>query len=761
MVEASCKEYNRSNDRYKKQVWLANPFNSNQKLMTPRIIPARSKLEPVLKELAAALGVEHSEDGLLAFRSVDIVLQELLSRDTGKLKMPSLPEFYGGLRLPIVISRDATGKGSLQFTTLAARTPWASKSAQMLHIFGFGNCGDDRKGSSGLFGSNLERINAIVDAAAAGRTTPIEHGGKVRDILVDPYFTDDVSCLRHGEHLANSGWCGCSRDAALRRVPPKPKTPAEMRTLVNGDPGGRCRELSCEERDVLSHNPVPGEPLPRPCIADNCKFGHDRSTVAQEYTDLLAMEAVLSADKTKKAKAKYSLWRMLHAWKGANPHFNVPPGLYGKPMLRHHFNRQILDALHLALLGLPKTPWKHGVKNNSSDDARELISAQLKLWKHPLDMRTKDEGRVREAKWFTGEAWVSFCAGTCGSPGGPVAIATIVMIIADDLQQRGVNSGSTNAPTIPATAAAAAGRGGRGSGRASRAAVSTGRGRGRANYADRMASKAPAPQAQAEALTSTAERAQLEYEPSAVEADANQESLAIIRELYGSRAQTLIDILLSFDAYFKWYYPFKQSIPFGSSDELKEARAFSNCCTAIDMQESFERITASSNGHGSFLPHGAVFKVTRDILNVGDVWAHDLSALELQNADSKRTFEAGGARNLTFRTEGTTHKKAAGGEARLIVTKGYGATAATSTLKKMLIAKTLRVGDGMYATPRSRQAERLFGEKATGRTKLVKIEWGGTEIVYNPAEDNCLDAFVRIIAARASADAKVAGGGRA
>ena len=46
------------------------------------------------------------------------------------------------------------------------------------------------------------------------------------------------------------------------------------------------------------------------------------------------------------------------------------------------------------------------------------------------------------------------------------------------------------------------------------------------------------------------------------------------------------------------------------------------------MQEMFERI--SIHNHGSFLPHGAVFKVTRDILEVGDVWAYDLSALELQ-----------------------------------------------------------------------------------------------------------------------------------
>ena len=47
-------------------------------------------------------------------------------------------QVHGKRKLVIIVSRDATGKGNLQFTTVAARVPWASKSAQVLHIFGFG-----------------------------------------------------------------------------------------------------------------------------------------------------------------------------------------------------------------------------------------------------------------------------------------------------------------------------------------------------------------------------------------------------------------------------------------------------------------------------------------------------------------------------------------------------------------------------------------------------------------------------------------------
>ena len=128
--------------------------------------------------------------------------------------------------------------------------------------------------------------------------------------------------------------------------------------------------------------------------------------------------------------------------KHALAHFSIQPGQYGRPMLEYDLNDFLLDLLHLAELGVPKTPWKHGILNNASDDARELISERLKDWKHPLDCRRKDDNRCRAGKWFTGEAWASFCAGHRGSPGGPRAIAEIVKIIADDMTTRGVSIGS-------------------------------------------------------------------------------------------------------------------------------------------------------------------------------------------------------------------------------------------------------------------------------------------------------------------------------
>lgn len=469
---------------------------------------------------------------------------------------------------------------------------------------------------------------------------------------------------------------------------------------------------------------------------------------------MLKHEAELASDTSKEGKRKFTEWRMNHAYKSGIPHLNVQPGKYGQPLLRHHFEKQILDSLHLAVLGLPKLPWKHGIKHNASDQALESISDQLKSWNHPLDMRRKDDGRVREQKWFTGEKWLSFCAGKSGSPGGPIAIATLVLIIADDLQLRGVDRGTGLRP--PQTPSANEGpTAGDNSHQAPTSSKGKARGHGRAAFACRVTQKSTeTPATQRLPAMLQPDEPELQYHPSATEAAANQESLKVIRKMFGSRAQTLINVLLAFDAYFNWFYPFRKSVPYLCEMEAREERALANCRLAIDMQEMFERV--SIHNHGSFLPHGAVFKVTRDILSIGDVHAHDLSALELQNADSKRVFESGGSRHLRFAKQGTTHKKDGQGGHRLVVTKGYGATAATSTLFKLLATQKLRQGDGCFSTPASRRADRLFGMNAMGRSRLIKLEFeDGGLVEYKPELDTCIDAFVRLLESRISADIDV------
>ena len=141
----------------------------------PRIAPSRTKLQPVVARIEKELGVQSSENGKLAFKSFTVVVQELLARDTGTLRMPPLSAFAGGqLKLPIVISFDATGFGKRQLNTAVVRNPYMSNSAHVLRIFGLGCCDDNRSGTEALFGPNLSTINDLIMADEEDRCVPIE-----------------------------------------------------------------------------------------------------------------------------------------------------------------------------------------------------------------------------------------------------------------------------------------------------------------------------------------------------------------------------------------------------------------------------------------------------------------------------------------------------------------------------------------------------------------------------------------------------------
>ena len=272
----------------------------------PRLVPSRSKLEPIVRQIEEQLGVQSAENGRLAFVSFTDTVQQLLKQDSGKQGMPTLEEFDGGARrFPIIVSLDATGYGKMQFNTIALNNPYNSKSAQNLRIIGLGNCGDDRSGSTRLLAGNLDEINEILvndpflEVAVDGRTYSVK---------LDLGFTFDVAALRHCEHLANSGWCGCSREKALRVVPEKPKDISEMHAACSD-----CESPTRIDRFVKSHMCVPGESLPRACTAPGCSFGHNRETVKAEHAQMLATEQKLSAVKTKAGKSAWSRHRMAHA----------------------------------------------------------------------------------------------------------------------------------------------------------------------------------------------------------------------------------------------------------------------------------------------------------------------------------------------------------------------------------------------------------------------------------------------------------------
>ena len=186
-----------------------------------------------------------------------------------------------------------------------------------------------------------------------------------------------------------------------------------------------------------------------------------------------------------------------------------------------------------------------------------------------------------------------------------------------------------------------------------------------------------------------------------------------------------------------------------SSTDVVEARALENMQLAIDMQEIFERV--SLRKHKSYLVHGCVIKVTKDIIRVSDVQKFRCSKLELHNAEVKRVADRGASRTLELRDSGkarTPQLKHAEGPVNLTDTKGYSTTFAISAFKKIDARATLLRGTSeVAAMPESRVRERLFGEGGPGRSKALSTglhlsQLGG---MYDPRCDSVVKAFVRLL----------------
>ena len=140
------------------------------------------------------------------------------------------------------------------------------------------------------------------------------------------------------------------------------------------------------------------------------------------------------------------------------------------------------------------------------------------------------------------------------------------------------------------------------------------------------------------------------------------------------------------------------------------------------MHEIFERI--SINNHGSYLPHAAIYKISRDILLVGDIWAFGTAPLELQNAETKRDV---GAHNITF-NKSTVNAT----------------TMAISTFSHMLAAQSLRAGESEHTMPDSRRKERVFGAEGSGRLTHYKPKSEGAK----PLGMSCVEAFAALMDAQ-------------
>ena len=217
----------------------------------PRLCPPVSLLTPVIRGIEATLNVKHDANGRIAFTGITEVVQTILKRDCGTFDMPALSCYEGGvLKLPVVVQFDGTGFGSLSINTAVVRNPFLPQTSQKLYPLGVGKCKDDKVGTTQLLASNLPIMNDWIAKEHADKCTSFAvgvHGTDMVDVMPEVYMSTDVAALRHCEHMARSGWCGCDTDYALRTTPTKPASVADMKIL--------CQRLA-RPSHLLHHSPA-------------------------------------------------------------------------------------------------------------------------------------------------------------------------------------------------------------------------------------------------------------------------------------------------------------------------------------------------------------------------------------------------------------------------------------------------------------------------------------------------------------------------
>eukprot|EP00965_Chrysotila_dentata_P024581 813929-Pleurochrysis_carterae.AAC.2 len=346
---------------------------------------------PEVQELAREHGLSMSEDGGLAFQTLETLVAEVAVETAAFAELP-LSAFTTAARpVYVCIQLDAVRHRTRQFMAVVVKNSQSnSQSCFASRLLAFGTrMKDDRSGVEQLLAANLDFIGHLLS-----KHTFCVDG--VPAVPFELFFTGDFAGVRAIENAI----CGCSAEA-MHCVP----TARDVATLAAVK--ATCRECDCratvEQRTARAHQPVAeGEPV-SPC--DCCIFGHDRSSTAQ--AELEALEGKLTSLKagyeTESDKRDLSLFLSAHKKK----HSGTNPGPHIVPLTSAGLGRWIVNLLRVDL-NLGKLPCVEvGARSPPARCAqgiapavRRRISDFLVSVGLPLDMRTKEEGRVAPEKFL-------------------------------------------------------------------------------------------------------------------------------------------------------------------------------------------------------------------------------------------------------------------------------------------------------------------------------------------------------------------------
>ena len=641
---------------------FAHPF-TGEAFPVPRIVPSACSVMAELSSLVSEVDLAVDMQGRVVQRGLAEALKYMIARDHDVM-WPPLSVFDaandGRHKFSVVLQIDGARRGKRGFVTLAAKNRYLDSQAAIRLIFlGFGTnvCSDNREGFRMLLGQpNLEFIHGVI---ASG----LLDTGLGVTVRAEVICVSDAKGARGCEGCIN-GYCACTGNAAMHAVFDASKV--QTKETAMSYIAKLCHRPTGAEQWAWSHRRPPGAEV-TPCT--KCTFGHSADPEAEMAADEAAYAEML-ADDTVQGKARLARKCLEHA----HVH-GVKWGAAGEPCLGNGIAAWCVDLLHAIPINSANQTFKHTVRKRMEDApiARAKISDLFDRCGQPLNMKTKAEGRISGEKWFGGGDVNTLFFGGKGkggnSPGGPAVLAEVCLIMAEERARVRAIAAKAKAAAPPPRPAAA-----------SKGIAKPSKSKGPSTTS--MAASADGAKAGAKA----AEAVRQHRKVPEVELRADQGALAFVTEILGVDAQEILNVALTWDAYFAWHFHMYTRLAPDADDAAIDAHGLAALHTAIAWKQMFEE--ASDHASNSWYPHLAMAVVPISIWTWrSDLWDLSMSALELSHALTGRVLDRTSVKRITLNeTTLSTQAPKLGkeGPARLVAPYKATATMATSCFKRVV-----------------------------------------------------------------------------
>eukprot|EP00965_Chrysotila_dentata_P193907 6176039-Pleurochrysis_carterae.AAC.1 len=410
--QLSCMDYDSETNSYSKRVLLYNPNLASDYLVVPRILPAAEKFQDELAELSKVHGFEMTENGRISSQSLRSQLGDMLVETASLLGVP-LNSFTEESPLSACIQLDAARRRSRQFLPVVLKNPALdSQSFFALRVLALGvGMKDDRAETQQLLRPNLEAIEEMLQLRSI-LLRPADAGAAAVRVAVRLKFTGDFA----GVLAIEGSLCGCAA-IVIHSVPTRNMlaTVAALRQTC----ASSCDNCTLwRVRWARTHTPLPGKDLPERC--DMCQFASNPTTAAAELDTFTGRLAELESNASTAAgkTALSNFVRALHKLK----HANTGPGPNATPLTSARHIDWILDLL-LFDLNLGKLTWKWALTRRLPAETRQRLSSMLSSYGYGLGLRTKEEGRQSQDKFYHGGDWQRVISGGKKAPPSQIIIA--------------------------------------------------------------------------------------------------------------------------------------------------------------------------------------------------------------------------------------------------------------------------------------------------------------------------------------------------